>query len=200
MKSPLIVGLGGTTRDGSSSERAMQTCLQQAEALGARTRFFGGADLRLPMYDPTDPERTDAARELVEALRECDGVIIASPGYHGSVSGLVKNALDYTEDLRDDRRVYLDARPVGLITCALGDQATGSTLSALRAIVHALRGWPTSLGVTINTSRKVFDAQGECVDDGVRGMLKLLARQVVEASQRSMAPLPARLPGEEKKA
>ena len=86
---------------------------------------------------------------LVDAVRAADGVIIASPGYHGSISGLVKNGLDGLEDLRDDVRPYLDGRAVGLIVAADGAQAAGATLSTLRNIVHALRGWPTPLGVVL---------------------------------------------------
>jgi hypothetical protein len=40
--------------------------------------------------------------------------IVGSPGYHGAISGLVKNALDYIEDLREDPRVYLDNTPWGV--------------------------------------------------------------------------------------
>jgi len=94
------------------------------------------------MYVPDATLRTDKARRLIGALAGCDAVIIASPGYHGGPSGLIKNALDYVEDLRDDERPYFDGRAVGCIACAAGWQATTTTLIALRSIVHALRGWP----------------------------------------------------------
>jgi FMN reductase len=107
-------------------------------------------------------------------------VIFASPGYHGGVSGLVKNAIDLLEDLRADERVYLDGMPVGCIVTAAGWQGCNTTLGALRSIVHALRGWPTPLGVTLNTAGvKLFDAQGQCLDAQVAASLKLLAEQVV---------------------
>src|SRR3546814_6783254 len=76
--------------------------------------------------------------DLVAAVRDADGLILASPGYHGSISGLVKNAIDYLEETARDRRVYLHGLPVGLIATAFGWQATGGTLLAMRSIVHAL--------------------------------------------------------------
>ena len=79
-------------------------------------------------------------------------MIIASPAFHGGPSGLIKNALDHIEELRTDERPYLDGRAVGCIVCAAGWQATTTTLASLRSTVHALRGWPTPLGVTINTT------------------------------------------------
>jgi FMN reductase len=114
-------------------------------------------------------------------------LIVASPGYHGGVSGLVKNALDLLEDLRDDERPYLDGRGVGCITTAAGWQACVSTLAALRSIVHALRGWPTPLGATLNTSEGVFDPTGACTDPKVFNQLAMVGRQVVEFAQKHRA-------------
>ena len=108
---PLVVGLGGTLRSNSSTERAVRHCLVAVERQGGRTKPYCGDDIHLPMYNPHEPARTPEAIQLIEALRETDAVIVGSPGYHGGVSGLVKNALDYIEDMRADSRVYLDNKP-----------------------------------------------------------------------------------------
>jgi FMN reductase len=182
----LIVGIGGTNRPGSSSERLTEAALGFARELGAETRMFGGAALAaLPHFAPESPERTDDERELVEAVRAADGLIIASPGYHGGVSGLVKNAIDLLEDLRGDARPYFDGRAVGLIVTAAGWQAGGVTLQALRGITHAMRGWPTPMGVAINSiEQKPFGADGALVDESVAGQLKMLAGQVMGFATR----------------
>ena len=113
-------------------------------------------------------------------MRRCQGVVIASPGYHGSISGLIKNALDYIEDLRTEPAPYLDGRAVGCIACAAGWQATGPTLAALRSVVHALRGWPTPMGVVVNTAEPVFEESGRCLDPIMDAQLALVGRQVIE--------------------
>src|SRR5262249_60511525 len=82
------------------------------------------------------------------------------PGCHGAVSGLVKNALDYIGDRREDPRVYLDNTPWGCISCAYGWQAAVGTLGQLRSIGHALRAWPTPLGVAINSADEIWDGAG----------------------------------------
>ena len=180
VRKPIIVGIGGTTRPGSSTEQALALALQSAERAGAETRLFGGEFLtRLPHYPSDGTDDTPDGAELVAAVRNADGLIIASPGYHGSISGLVKNAIDYVEATSKDARVYLDGVPVGLIATAYGWQATGSTLATLRSIVHALRGWPTPLGAGINTSGGIF-RDGECTDAGAAGQLDLVGRQVVQ--------------------
>ena len=135
---PVVVALGGSTRAESTTARALRFCLEAIEEFGARSILLEFDDLQLPFYTPQRSHRTTKARRLVEALRAADALIVATPGYHRSISGLVKNALDYAEDLRDDARPYLDGVPVGCIVCASGPQATVTTLVALRSVVHAL--------------------------------------------------------------
>jgi FMN reductase len=182
---PLVVGLGGTLRANSSTERALRQCLSAVERQGGRTLPFCGDDIDLPMYNPHEAARTDKAAALVTALRDADAVVVASPGYHGGVSGLVKNALDYIEDLRGDPRVYLDNTPWGCISCAFGWQAAVGTLGQLRVIGHALRAWPTPLGVAINSADRIWDEAGELVDATVGGQLDMLATQLITGSVRA---------------
>ncbi|WP_215815499.1 NADPH-dependent FMN reductase [Pimelobacter sp. 30-1] len=186
-----IVGIGGTLSPASSSERALHSALAAARERGAWTEAFTGERMRgLPMYDPARPDRTPAAVELVEALRAADGVIISSAAYHGSVSGLLKNALDHVEDLARDERPYLTDRPVGLVSVARGWQGAVHNLAGLRTITHALRGWPTPYGCVINT------APGGRPGDPVAhhaADLALVAEQVVAAAGHGSRPRPRRL-------
>jgi FMN reductase len=181
---PLIVGVGGTLRSNSSTERALRHCLSAVERQGGRTMLFCGDDIDLPMYNPHDADRTEKAEAMVTALRDADAVVVGSPGYHGGVSGLVKNALDYIEDLREGPRVYLDNTPWGCISCAYGWQAAVGTLGQLRVIGHALRAWPTPLGVAINSADPVWDDTGKLVDGTVRGQLDMLATQLLAGALR----------------
>lgn len=184
-EAPLIVGIGGTTRSGSSTEAALVVALDAARRSGARTRLIDGAALTaLPHYLAGDG--AGAGAKLIASVREAQGVIIASPGYHGSISGLVKNAVDYLEETAKDARPYLDGLPVGLIVTAYGWQATGSTLAALRSVVHALRGWPTPLGVALNTSSGLF-TDGVCTDARASDQLRLVGEQVAAFALRSHA-------------
>ena len=175
---PLIVGLGGTMTANSSSERVLRHVLRACEASGARTLCFDGQALDMPMYGYGTP-RTDKAAAMIDGLRRADGIIITSPGYHGTVSGLIKNALDYVEDMAADARPYFEGRAVGLITVAAGWQATGTTLATLRSIVHALRGWPTPMAVTVNSRMPVLAEDGTVCDAALGNQLDVLASQVV---------------------
>ncbi|NCP18991.1 MAG: NAD(P)H-dependent oxidoreductase [Erythrobacter sp.] len=179
-RQPRIVGIGGTQRPNSSTELLVRAVLDICEKHGAHVQLFGGEELSaLPHFDPYSKERTEAENEFVEAVRQADGIVIGSPSYHGGVSGLTKNALDLLEDLRSDERPYFDGRPVGLLVTAAGWQAGGVTLAALRGIVHAMRGWPTPIGVAINTiEQKPFGPDGALIDEQLHAQIDAMAQQL----------------------
>lgn len=185
---PRIVAIGGTVNPNSATELALQAALAAAREQGAEVQLFGGAYLATLSHYGSSAHAKGDGGEMVEAVRQADGVLIAAPGYHGTISGLVKNALDYLEDLAKDERPYLDGRAVGLVATAYGDQATMSTMQTLRSIVHALRGWPTPMGATIRTYPGLFSVDGECLDDRVRMQLDIVGRQVVQGARGLATP------------
>jgi FMN reductase len=184
-----VVGIGGTLRPRSSSELLTRAVLAECERRGAQTEMFDGAALAaLPHFNPEAPERNVAEQALVAAVRAADALVIASPGYHGGVSGLVKNAIDLLEDTRSDARVYFDGMPVGLIVSAADWQAGGVTLAALRGIVHAMRGWPTPVGIAVNSIvQKPFAPDGTITDTGVAEQVALQARQIMAFNLKDTA-------------
>jgi FMN reductase len=180
MARPYILGLGGTTRSGSSTQRALSTALEAARQKGADTLLLCGSDLDLPAYTPGAGMLAQGAHRILAEIRRADGIILGTPGYHGGISGLVKNALDYIEELKSDPRPYLEGRAVGCIVTAAGSQGAVATLMALRSVVHALRGWPTPLGAAIVTSNPVFDTAGNCLSPRIETQLKVIAHQVFD--------------------
>ncbi len=180
MSGPLIIGVGGTPRPNSSTERALGLALRAAEASGATTRLFGGEFLeRLPHFNPGPDGPSPEQTELSDAVRQADGIILASPGYHGSLSGVMKNALDTLELTRDDPAPYFQGKPVGIIITADGAQAGGTTLMAVRAIIHAMRGWPTPFGAALN-AKNLFSETGDCRDPKDTWQIATVAEQVME--------------------
>lgn len=183
-----IVGIGGSLREGSQSERALRIALEGAFDAGAKHSVITGGALVLPFYDIASDERTAAAEQLLDALRAADGVIVASPGYHGGLSGLVKNALDYVEDLSNDAPPYLDGRAIGTVAVAYGWQAAVATLNQLRTTAHALRGWPTPLGAAVNSAETKFDEAGGANEPKVEATLRSVGEQVVQFAARRDPP------------
>jgi FMN reductase len=185
---PLILGIGGSFRPGSSTERALAYCLGQAQDLGGDVRMLGGEFLaRLPIFDPRPGKGTGAQHELARAVREADGIILATPSYHGSLSGLIKNALDTLELTPNDSAPYFQDRPVGVVVTSDGQQASGTTLVTLRSIIHAMRGWPAPYGAAVTTTSNLFDDNGQCSNAKDAWQLSTVAKQVVEFARMRAA-------------
>jgi FMN reductase len=187
---PFIVGIGGTTRPDSSSELLVKQVLFHLEKQGAQTQMFGGAKLAgLPHYAPENDQRSDDQKYFIEAVRNANAFVIGSPAYHGGVSGLVKNALDLLEDLREDPVPYCAGRPVGTVVTAAGWQGCGVTLQSLRGIIHALRGWPTPLGIAVNSVKvRLFNHDGDLIDTDTSNACKIQAEQIINFLRTESKP------------
>jgi FMN reductase len=175
----LVVGIGGSRRPGSSTERVIAAVLEDLENRGAATKMYGGESLLFPHYEPGAP-LTPAAADYLATVRAADAIVLGSPGYHGGISGLVKNAVDYLEELRDDTAPYLDGKAVGCVTTAHGWQAAVSTLSSLRQTVHALRGWPTPYGIAMNVAGGLGSFDGRFTDTRADESVRIVAGQIMQ--------------------
>lgn len=187
---PHVAVLSGSLGAGSRTERLATWCAQECMRRGTTAALLSGADLDLPFYQYGNPLGARATR-LITELEHASAVVLVSPSYHGSVSGLLKNALDYVNELADHERPFLDGRAVGCVALAAGAQGAASTLGAMRTIVHALRGWPTPLGVACHQPIDVA-AGGELTGDvGTQRQLGILIDQVLAFSR--MQPVPVHL-------
>jgi FMN reductase len=128
------------------------------------------------------------ARVLVDELRRSDAVVLGSSAYHGSIPGLLKNAIDYAQDMMNDDRPYLSGRPVACIATGAGWQGVVTTLEHLRTVVHALRGWPTPLGIAINTLQPAFGPTGEPIDSKLGIQLCTMTDELLQFVCRWIAP------------
>jgi FMN reductase len=174
-----VVGIGGSTREGSSTERVVDAVLDALKQRGAETRLYAGQALVLPPYEQTYA-CADACANLLADVRRAHGLVVGSPGYHGTISGLVKNVLDYLEELRSDDPPYLDRKAVGCVTTAYGWQAAVNTLTTLRQVVHSLRGWPTPYGIALNAAGGLIGEDGSFTDPRNQQGVDIMADQIFE--------------------
>jgi len=175
-----VVGLGGSTRAGSTSLTALRTALEGAGAARVRTTMLDLRELDLPMYSPEHGVPTSVTR-LIDATASADGMIWSSPTYQGSISGALKNALDWMILLGDREPAYLTNKPIGLVATAGGVQGLQS-INAMEFSVRALRGWAVPLVLAVAQSRTVFDSEGRLVDDAVAAQLQALGAEVARAA------------------
>ena len=137
------------------------------------------------MYAPSR-EAPHSVRRLCEAVYEADGLLWSSPLYHGTISGVFKNALDWLELLGERRPAYLTDKVVGLISTAGGTQGL-QAVNTMEFIVRALRGWSVPLVIPIPQAWRVFDDEGKVSDPKIAEQLRSLGREVTRAARHFKA-------------
>ncbi len=182
-----VLGIGGSMRRQSLSRGLLQATLAMANAAGAETILADVRELNLPIYNPDIPLEDYPAPMtwLVERARAADAFIFCSPTYHGTVSGVVKNALDALDFLVDDTPRYLGGKPVGLV--ALGG---GSAANVITALGHAARGLNAlTIPTAVTASGRGIALDPLTVnDDGTRDRLERLVRELISITRRLRAP------------
>ncbi|MFD7703719.1 NAD(P)H-dependent oxidoreductase [Streptomyces caelestis] len=174
---PHIVLISGSLRPGSTCDRVAEWCARACVERGASARVFTGSEIDFPAYRPGLADTHAAVAGFLAGLRAADGVILVSPTYHATVSGLLKNALDYVNDIGGPVP-YLQGRAIGTVAVGSAAQGAASTLTTLRTIGHALRGWPTPVGVAVSRAPEASGADGgEPAPDAAR--LAEMVSQVV---------------------
>jgi len=155
---PVLVGLGGSLREASRSAAALREALRIAAAAGAETEMLDLRQLDLPMYSPVldlagyPASARPAIERLVAAISRADAMLWASPTYHGTVTGVFKNALDFFELVGDAPAPYLQGRAVGLITVP-----SPSTFGAMADAAHELRAWLAPTRVVLRSADYAAD-------------------------------------------
>jgi FMN reductase len=183
---PLIVGLGGSTAAVSHSRAALAIALGGAEAAGATTRLLDIRELDLPLYNPDDDRPTEPATAMLEAIYEARGLLLSSPLYQGTISGALKNALDWLTLLGDREPSYLTDKVVGLISTAGGAQGL-QAINTMEFCVRALRAWAVPYVVPVASAGRAFDDAGRIQDPAIEGQLQMLGREVVRVAKRFAA-------------
>jgi len=165
-----VAALCGSLRDASKTRVATETALAAADDAGADAVLIDRRDYDLPHYDP-DADGTGDGPRLRETLGGADAVILASPNYHGSCSGALKNALDYCG--RDE----FQGCTVGLLEVA-GGRFPRPALTHLRAVCRTLGAWTLPIEVGIPRSHTTV-ARGKIEDPEIRERVRELGRSAV---------------------
>jgi FMN reductase len=185
MAEPLtIVGLGGSLARTSRSLAALQVALDGSGNAGASTKLLNLRELDLPMYNPDDErEPPAAARTLIEACYDADGMLWSSPMYQGTISGAFKNALDWLHALGSREPPFLHDEVIGLISAAGGTQGL-QAINTMEFAVRALRGWAVPYVIPVAAAFRVFDPDGRITDENVELQLRTLGAEVVRVATR----------------
>src|SRR2546422_6826481 len=169
-----VVGICGSLRPGSFTRTAVKIALRGAEEAGARTQLIDLRGYSLIFCDGKEDESRypEDIFKLRKEVQQAKGIILGTPEYHGSFSGVLKNALDL---MGFDE---IEGKMIGLVGVSGGALGAVHALNSLRAVGRALHAWVIPEQASIPEAWKVFDESGTLKDSDLEKRLKEVGRQV----------------------
>ena len=173
-----VVGIIGSLRQGSYSALALKEAVNRVQALGAMVDILDLREMQLPFCNGGDeyPDYPDV-EILREKVKAADALILATPEYHGSVSGVMKNALDLMSF------EHLSGKVTGMIS-VLGGQSNSNALNELRIIIRWVHGWVIPEQIAIGQAWKAFDQEGKLSDEKLSQRFDAFAVSLLESSKK----------------
>jgi FMN reductase len=169
-----VVGICGSIRKGSHTRIALQLALEGAREAGAQIRLIDLCDYQLIFCDGKDDESEypDDVFRLREEVAAAQGILLATPDYHGGYSGVLKNALDLMGGAQFKGKV------TGLLGVSGGSMGAIGALNGLREVCRSLHAWVVPEQAVIPEAWDAFDESGVLKDAGLEERLKEVGRQV----------------------
>jgi NAD(P)H-dependent FMN reductase len=181
---PVLI-LGGSFAKRSATTILMNYTAHLFEERGMPHETLAVGSLELPFYHPDlHAEECPAAEFLIDAFRRARAFVWCTPSYHYSISGALKNAIDFLELTKEDDPPYLSGRLVGLIAASSGPVAAVHAIGAMEQIVHALRGYVVPATAPIGPIKSAVDLDAGHIRDE-RTKLKLV--QMVDEMRDALA-------------
>lgn len=173
-----LVAINGSLRPNSYSSLAIKLAITRVEALGAEVEFLDLRTLNLPFCQGGgEYEEYPDVLKLRQTVKAADGLILATPEYHGSVSGVMKNALDLMSFEE------LSGKVTGLIS-VLGGQPNSNALNHLRLIMRWVHAWVIPEQIAIGQGWQAFNEEGKLIDEKLSERFDRFAMSLVENTRK----------------
>ncbi|MEM2139463.1 NAD(P)H-dependent oxidoreductase [Nitrososphaera sp.] len=161
-----VLGVAGSMRENSYSLKVLRMALEEVQKRGAQTRLLALREADLPMYAPN--ASSPALEKVTKEVEWADAFILASPDYHGSMSGLLKNFLDH----------FYEEFAGKLFGYVVASHEKGLTvMDQMRTAVRQCYGWSLPYGVSISGVQDFTD--GRLTNERIEKRIRTMARDLV---------------------
>lgn len=171
-----VLGLAGEYGSTSKSGMLVNQALQLASASGAEIVFWDLKNQPLPLVGEEGCWTHPNVAAFQEAVTNADAVLVCSPEYHGTMSGVMKNTFDWMYDK------HVGGKAVGLMS-TLGGITNANTLNHMRIVCRWLHAWPVPEQLAIGHVKEAFDDQGVLINNGHEGRLSELVESVLSTAR-----------------
>ncbi|HXU95735.1 MAG TPA: NAD(P)H-dependent oxidoreductase [Candidatus Nitrosotalea sp.] len=162
-----VLGVGSSLRENASSTSALSIALDFAKKQGAEIRLLDLKQTKLPLFDPTSNQSLSEINKAKDDVNWSDALILSTPDYHGSMSGVMKNFLDYFW-------AEFAGKTFGYI-CASSEKGL-TAMDQMRTAVRQCYGWSIPYGVSVSDSEDFVNGK---ITPKLESRLDMLARDLV---------------------
>ncbi len=152
---------------------------EQSEQNGLPVKQIDLSEKKIPIFDPYDQTPTDDVNQIIQAFTEEDLQIWMAPLYHGTIPGVMKNALDWLQLTYDNASPYLTDKKIGLI--CISDGTFGiQGINTMISIAHTLRAWVLPYSIPINKLDALSREEDELAiyyQDKIKLMVQLMKEE-----------------------
>ena len=168
----MIMGICGTYDLDSANGRMLEILLEVCKNHGAETKVWDHGSKPLPLVGAEGSWDNENVKKFQEMAMSSDAFILSSPEYHGTMSGVMKNSLDWLYSKHTSRKVFR-------LMSTLGGQASNNTLNHMRIAARWIHGWVAPEQVAIPNIKEAFNEDGSLVDEAIMERVRSLASSVV---------------------
>jgi NAD(P)H-dependent FMN reductase len=169
-----VLGIAGSMRNGSYSTQVLNMVLAETGKYKTETQLLDLRKINLPLFDPSGSNESNNKSSINDiekasnAIKWADSIILSSPDYHGSMSGAIKNFLDYFwQEFAGKTFGYIVSSHEKGLTAA--DQ--------MRTAIRQCYGWSMPYNISIN-GEKDFNSNRDIVNSALVNRIKILARDL----------------------
>lgn len=166
-----LLAFSGSLRRDSYNTKLVTAAAASARKVGADVTLVNLADFAMPLFDEdleSSSGMPDAARRFKALMVSHHGFLIASPEYNSSVSGALKNAIDWasrTESSDEKPLLAFRGKVAGLLSASPGALGGLRGLVHLRAILGNLMVHVVPEQFALGRAQEAFDASGALQDE-----------------------------------
>ncbi len=173
-----IVGLGGSLRPGSHTYSALELALNMTAGCGAEAELLDLRKLQLPFcHGGENYDGYPDVKKLRDAVQGAQAIVLATPEYHGSLSGILKNTLDLMG------KEQLNGKVVGILS-VMGGMASNNAANALRLICRSVHAWVIPEQIIISQAHRQFSEDGQLLDPALQARFDAFAQSLVTHARK----------------
>lgn len=188
-QAPKILAFAGSLRKDSFNKRLVRIAVEGAREAGGDVTYIDLNDFPMPLLNEDDEAASGlppAAREFKKLMIAADGILLSSPEYNGSVSAVLKNAIDWASrpEPGETALIAFKDKPIQLMSASPGN------LGGIRGLIH-LRGMLGGIQMMVMPQQHcvaqahtVMDKDGRLTDEKQRAIVVGLGKKLVETVRK----------------